>query len=819
MKADIDLVSDAAALQSMSDVLGSAVRIAVDTETHAASSFEDGIWSALRVISLAARMPDGSVRCFVVDWRDVPHDATREVFSRLGTIDGWNASFDDRVLRLAGFAPLDWRCAMLTDGLLHSGMSGFDFWHSLEFAARKYLRHELSGKGDVQMSYDGTTDLTEAQVGYAAQDALVTLQVAERVEDLVDAHGLRVPVDLEQAARPFVLEMTERGLPFLMDQWRSEVLERSAEQKKQALRELADLTGGSEMTLFGEGEGPSWNPDSDPQAREALNMWAADAVRSFNDGNLFSSSDKVDKLALKQIDHPLAEALLSYRACSKVLSTYGENLDRFIGADGRVHPRYKQGGVTATGRLASDRPNAQNFSPLQKPFFRPPPRVAEDGSKVERVFVYADLSQVELRVLAQESGDERMRELFRLGGDFHALTAADMFHIDMDRLKVEDPEGYSAARKKAKGVNFGIPYGLGAASLATSLTVNSGLETTASEAQEMLAAYAAAYPRVDAWLKVRDRKVKELSSSHGEVDWDVSLACYEMFVAASPVRKALKRRNGRTPSMLEVSEELLPDSDLEGDPSQARDLHVRKVRFALGFDAPVALRRDGTPWTFESRTRTGRRRLFSIPMDASSGARGRFEGVVTLAMLAVCTSSDERMVSVKDSFASQHGLDLPALRSSSDRSRTQGDRRAVRTACVKQFEGASRPLRYELLRALEYAHPGILKAEVLPVAFREQVRSMGNMYRNHPIQSLVADIGLQYYADLHERLAAFPSAYPVQAVHDSIVIECDMADAVQVRDVVKDAMESSLASWCPDVPSVADADIRSSLDDADVLDM
>lgn len=814
----------------MAEALSSATRVAVDTETHSETSFEDGIWSALRVVSLAARMPDGSCSAFVVDWRDVPREQVFALFSQLGPVDGWNASFDERVLLLAGFPELEWRDAMLSDGLLHSGMPGFEFYHPLAFASRRYLGWEMSGKGGTQTSYDGSSDLSEEQVRYAAHDAIVTLHVAEAIGRLVADHGLSTPVSLEHGARPFILEMTVRGLPFQMERWRSEVLERSSEDRADALRELADLTGGSEMTLFGEAEGPSWNPDSDAQVRDALNTFASDAVRRFTGGRLLERTDRLDKLTLKQIDDPLAEALLRYRSHAKVLSTYGENLEKFVGPDGRIHPRYKQGGVTATGRLASDSPNAQNFSPLQKPYFRPPARISSDGSEVERAFVYADLSQVELRVLAQESGDERMRELFRLGGDFHARTAADMFRLDMDALRAEDPEAYSAARKKAKGVNFGIPYGLGAASLATSLTVNSGLETSPAEAAQMLEAYAKAYPSVDAWLSRRDAQVKEMSKLHHEVDWRISLACFEMFAAADPVRKSLRRSLGRPPSMLEVSCTLLPDADLPSDPAEreaARALHVRKVAFALGFDRPVALRTDGSPWTFESRTRTGRRRLFAVPMDASTAARGRFEGVVTLAMLEVCTSDDEAIAKVRADFASDHGLTLPegsdrCPRRSGEaaqayRRRVSEHRKAERTACVKQFEGANRPLRYELLKRLDERLPGRLHSEVLPAAFRDQVRSMGNMFRNHPIQSLVADIGLQYYMDLRKRLRRFDEAFPVQAVHDSIVIECDLADAREVCDEVRSAMEAALAFWCPDVPSVADADVRMSLDDADVL--
>jgi hypothetical protein len=145
-------------------------------------------------------------------------------------------------------------------------------------------------------------------------------------------------------------------------------------------------------------------------------------------------------------------------------------------------------------------------------------------------------------------------------------------------------------------------------------------------------------------------------------------------------------------------------------------------------------------------------------------------------------------------------------------------RKSERVACVKAFEGANKKLKYELLKLVrdrmgEEAVYGYL----LPMALSDQVRSMGNRFRNHPIQSLVADIGLQYYADLNERLAKYRNAFPVQAVHDSIAIECDLAEAPKLVAEVKEALEAALSHWCPDVPAVADADIRLSLDDADVV--
>ena len=90
--------------------------------------------------------------------------------------------------------------------------------------------------------------------------------------------------------------------------------------------------------------------------------------------------------------------------------------------------------------------------------------------------------------------------------------------------------------------------------------------------------------------------------------------------------------------------------------------------------------------------------------------------------------------------------------------------------------------------------------------------------RNAPIQGGVADIMLAAYADLHQRLQAYPSARPVQTVHDSVVIECDMVEAVSVASEVKDGLESAMRRFCPDVTPRADVDIRTSLSEAHVLE-
>ena len=827
----VELVTQESELSKVYADIKKSLRVAVDTETHGETSFLNGLWSKLRVIAIGIKLP-GSYKSYVVDVKDISVESLANLMATIEVADAWNANFDQAVLELYGCDVKSWRDAMFTDSIIHSGITGFEFWHSLAHSAKKFLNVEMLGKGSTQVSFDGSTPLTEEQIRYAGFDALITLMLAEKLDSIVSEKGLEIPVDLEQKARPFILQMMNNGMPFDSESWNSEVIKYHEKGRADALLELANLTGGGEITLFGETNEPPWNPDSDQPTREALNTYAREAVHAYTKGRDLNSSDKVDKTTLKQIEHPLAEALLRYRGHAKVLSTYGDNLNKYI-HNGRIRPQYKQGGVVATGRLASDKPNAQNLDPAMKKYIRPPDRVTPSGEKVKRAFVYADLSQAELRVLAQVSNEERMRELFRLGGDFHARTAGDMFRVDMDELKEADAEAYSLYRKKSKGVNFGIPYGLGAAALATNLSVNSGVLTTASEAQAMLDSYAKAYPNVNGWLSARDDFVKNCMGKHDIIDWNSSFTLHEQWNKVDSARKVFKKHNGRFPSSLEILESLYSSDELSSD--DFKDSKLKEVNWVLSFDRPVLVTHEGDPFVFESRTLTGRRRLFAVPLDSSP--KDKFEGIITSAAILICTSDKQPVADLRQRFADRHYLDLPKgiyrckkKPNESDRdyrNRSFEFRKRERIAVVKAFEGAKKPLKYELLRFVEenlqddngnIIGASAVRGYLLPMAFADQIKAKNNQFRNHPNQSLVADIGFQYYADLYEILQNYTEAYPIQAVHDSIAIECDLSEAFALRDAVQQSLENAMAYWCPDVPAKADSDVRTSLADRDVIE-
>lgn len=153
-----------------------------------------------------------------------------------------------------------------------------------------------------------------------------------------------------------------------------------------------------------------------------------------------TAADVLEKLAP---DYPVVQKILDYRTYAKLNSTYAEGLGNFIGPDGRIHSRFNQT-ITATGRISSTEPNLQNI-PIRMELGRAIRKVfvPRDGF----VFLDADYSQIELRVLAHMSGDSRLIEAYRSAQDIHAITASQVFHIPLDQVT-------PLKRRNAKAVNF-----------------------------------------------------------------------------------------------------------------------------------------------------------------------------------------------------------------------------------------------------------------------------------------------------------------------------------------------------------------------------
>ena len=199
-----------------------------------------------------------------------------------------------------------------------------------------------------------------------------------------------------------------------------------------------------------------------------------------------TAADVLEKLAG---EYPIVTLILEYRQLTKLKSTYADGLAVYIGEDGRIHSTFNQT-ITATGRISSTEPNLQN-SPIRMELGRLIRKVfiPKEGC----VFVDADYSQIELRVLAHISGDETLIQAYREAKDIHRITASQVFHIPFDQVT-------DLQRRNAKAVNFGIVYGISSFGLSQDLSI------TRKEASEYIAQYFVTYPKIKEFL---DRTVEE----------------------------------------------------------------------------------------------------------------------------------------------------------------------------------------------------------------------------------------------------------------------------------------------------------------------
>lgn len=193
-----------------------------------------------------------------------------------------------------------------------------------------------------------------------------------------------------------------------------------------------------------------------------------------------TAADVLEKLAP---ENPVIRDILKYRQLTKLKSTYADGLAAYIGEDHRIHSNFNQT-ITATGRISSTEPNLQNI-PVKMELGREIRRVfvPEEGY----VFVDADYSQIELRVLAHMSGDERLIEAYQQNSDIHRITASQVFHVPLDEVT-------ALQRRNAKAVNFGIVYGISSFGLSQDLSISR------KEAEEYISKYFEAYPGIKQFL-------------------------------------------------------------------------------------------------------------------------------------------------------------------------------------------------------------------------------------------------------------------------------------------------------------------------------
>lgn len=238
--------------------------------------------------------------------------------------------------------------------------------------------------------------------------------------------------------------------------------------------------------------GTTLNINSPRQVGDLLfeTMHLSDKAKKSKTGQ-YSTSEEV-LLGIKD-RHPIVGKILDYRELKKLISTYVTSLPGYINPQtGKIHTTYNQT-VTATGRLSSSNPNLQNL-----------PIRSERGKLIREavipdpgcLFLSADYSQIELRLLAHFSGDEHMQEAFRQGQDIHAATAAKIFRIPIEQVTADQ-------RRRAKTANFGIIYGISAFGLSQQL------DCSRAEAKALIDGYFEAFPRVVDYIESQKQKARE----------------------------------------------------------------------------------------------------------------------------------------------------------------------------------------------------------------------------------------------------------------------------------------------------------------------
>lgn len=320
-----------------------------------------------------------------------------------------------------------------------------------------------------QLSDWRAAELSPSQIEYAARDAAIMLSLYEQLNDRLKKDELEQVAGLEFACVIPIAEMELNGFGIDCDAWRAQLgsVRKAADKAADQLQDMLSA-GVAQASLFGRAE---INLDSQQQVSDALR----------NLGVPMPDSTRAWQLQPLAEKYPVVAKLLEYRGVQKSATSFGENFLEFVEPkSGRIHADFRQIGAP-TGRFSCSNPNLQQIphDDAYRKCFK-----AEAG----RTLVIADYSQIELRILAEFSGDEKFIEAFRSGADFHTTTAAQVFNVSPENVTPDQ-------RSFAKRLNFGIVYGVGASrfGLMTGLSL--------SDAENTMRRYFSTYRKLDAYLR------------------------------------------------------------------------------------------------------------------------------------------------------------------------------------------------------------------------------------------------------------------------------------------------------------------------------
>lgn len=465
--------------------------------------------------------------------------------------------------------------------------------YQYEEIARDYLSVTLPGKTDLlgktalSVGLDSEKDKTLQVLGYLSQIPMLACPVLS--DRLKEKEMDRLYEEIEM---PTIFAL------FDMQKWGIRV-------EREALRaygeQLVDKIDELEQSIY-ELAGESFNINSPKQLGvilfEKLQLPFAKKTKT-------GYSTGVDVLEKLVPDYPIAEKILDYRHLTKLKSTYADGLIGYIGTDERIHGIFNQT-VTATGRISSTEPNLQNI-PIRMPLGRAIRKVfvPEEGY----VFVDADYSQIELRVLAHLSGDENLIRAYHQAQDIHAITASEVFDTPLEEVT-------PLQRRNAKAVNFGIVYGISAFGLSEDLKISR------KEASSYIEKYFHTYPQVKEFLDEmvafakkegyvktmyhRIRPIPELSSSNfmqrsfGErvaMNSPIQGTAADIIkIAMVRVNMRLKKENMKSRLILQIHDELLIEAAIE-EKEKVRQILEEEMSGACTLKVPLEIDiEEGNSW-------------------------------------------------------------------------------------------------------------------------------------------------------------------------------------------------------------------------------
>jgi len=358
--------------------------------------------------------------------------------------------------------------------------------HGMDYLAEIYLNYrtihfeDLVGAKGKNQADIRSVDLNKL-CDYAAEDADVTFRLKQILEKELKINGLeKLFYEIEMPLMQVLADMEHTGVRI----------------DSEALRLSSEILTGEMLKLEAEIHkiaGFEFNVGSPMQVGEVLfdRLKLDDKAKKTKTGQYSTSEDILEKIRSK---HPIIGKILDYRGLKKLLSTYIDALPQLISpVTGKVHTSYNQT-VAVTGRLSSTNPNLQNIpirdaqgKEIRKAF------IPDEGC----LFLSADYSQIELRIMAHLSGDANMLDAFIKGLDIHTATAAKIYKIPLSEVTTD-------MRRKAKTANFGIIYGISVFGLSDRLGI------PRSEAKELIDGYFITYPDVKRYMDASIQRAKEM---------------------------------------------------------------------------------------------------------------------------------------------------------------------------------------------------------------------------------------------------------------------------------------------------------------------